>query len=93
MKKIIVEICTGTHCTLMGAMDIMDAVASLSEIQHEADPSYQIEIRPVSCPDTCQCGRFSPMVRINDQILFKTDSETVMALILEIGRASCRVRV
>lgn len=84
MKKIVVEICAGTHCTLMGAMDIMDAVASLSDIQHEADPACEIEIRPIPCPDTCQNGRKSPMVRVNGQILFKADSETVMALILDL---------
>lgn len=84
MKKIMVEICTGTHCTLMGAMDIMDAVASLSEIQHEADPSCEIEIRPIPCPDTCQNGQIAPMVRVNGQALYKTDSESVMSLILSL---------
>ena len=82
--RIIVEICTGTHCTLMGSIDIMDAVASLSEIQHEAEPSCEIEVRPIPCPDTCQNGQLSPMVRVNGQTLFKADSETVMALILDL---------
>lgn len=84
MKKIVVEICAGTHCTLMGAMDIMDAVASLSEIQHETDPSCEIEIRPIPCLDTCQNGQKSPMVRVNGQTLYKADSETIMALILDL---------
>jgi len=35
MKNILVEVCAGTHCTMMGAMNIIDAIHSLEEFNQD----------------------------------------------------------
>lgn len=83
MSKIIVEVCAGIYCTMMGSMDIMDAIASLSELRHDLNPDLEIEVRAIPCPGTCEQGRQAPLVFVNGRPVYRADSETVMALILE----------
>ncbi len=88
MSRILVEVCAGTQCTLMGAMDIISAVEGLRELQLERDPACEIEIRPVSCTLACNSGPDAPIVIINGETMTRTDPESVMAKILTVA-AQC----
>lgn len=83
MPKIKVDVCAGTHCTMMGSMDIIASIESLIEL-NEFDDDCEILINPVPCNNLCDHGRLSPIVSINGRPLEETDSETVMSRILEI---------
>ncbi len=87
MAKIVVEVCAGTYCTMLGSMDIIDAVASLTEIRHEHDPECEIEVKAIPCQNLCEQGRRAPLVIVNGTPVFQADSETVMAMILD--QAKC----
>lgn len=86
MAKIVVKICVGTHCVLMGSMDLLDAVTSLREIEQEKDQDLDLQILPVPCPGICRDGQLAPVVWINDKPFYETDSESIMARILEMAR-------
>ena len=87
MEKIIVEVCAGTHCTMMGAMNIIDSVHSLDEIQREMGGTFcEVEVRAIPCMDLCRQGIQGPIVRVNGQLIHEAESENVMAAIM----ARCR---
>ena len=81
MGKIIVEVCAGTHCTMMGSMNIMDSVASLTEIQQQ--PCCEVEVHPVKCMGLCKDGRQGPFVRVNDTLIERAEGDAVMSAILQ----------
>ncbi|NLB37847.1 MAG: DUF1450 domain-containing protein [Clostridiales bacterium] len=83
MDKIIVEVCAGTHCTMMGAMNIMDAVASLSEIRKDMEPCCEVEVRPIKCMDLCKNGSQGPFVTVNGALVERAESDAVMAAIMQ----------
>jgi len=84
MPAILVEVCAGTQCTIMGAMDIINAVESLCELNSELGPGL-IEVRPIPCNRECHEGVDAPVVFINGEILRHTDSESVMERIIAIS--------
>lgn len=86
MPLIKVDVCAGTHCTMMGSMDIIASVESLIELS-DFNPDCEILINPVPCNNQCEHGRLAPIVSINGQYLENADSETVMSMILEIIRS------
>jgi NADH:ubiquinone oxidoreductase subunit E len=86
MPVIKVDVCAGTHCTMMGSMDIIASVESLIELS-EFNPDCKIQIKPVPCNNLCEHGRLAPIVCIDGQYLESADSETVMSRILEIARS------
>lgn len=88
MPKILVEVCAGTHCTLMGSMDIINAVEGLRELHQEINPECTIEVRPIPCHQACNNGPEAPVVIINGETLLRTDSESVMERIHAIA-ADC----
>jgi NADH:ubiquinone oxidoreductase subunit E len=88
MLTILVEVCAGTRCTLMGAMDIIDNVESLRELQQRINPNCEIEVRPISCTHACDNGPDAPVVIINGETLLSTDVESVMEKISALA-ASC----
>ena len=85
MPKILVEVCAGTQCTLMGSMDIISAVEGLREFSHEIGPECPIEVRPIPCNHTCNNGPDAPIVVINGELMTRTDAESVMEKIFEIA--------
>jgi len=87
MTTILVEVCAGTQCTIMGAMDIINAVEGLRELRQEIGPDCEIEVRPVPCNHACNNGPDAPVVIINGELMRKTDSESVMERIFEIAAA------
>ena len=82
MNTIRVEVCVGTQCTLMGAMDILEALTSLQEV----DAALDIAVQPVPCRNLCDDGRQAPVVIINGDVLLQTDSESVMARIMALAQ-------
>ncbi len=84
MKKIIVEVCAGTHCTMMGSMDIMDAIASLDDEQLGLDSQCSIEVKAIPCKGTCEHGKRSPYVFIDGELIENADSSSVMSKIIEL---------
>lgn len=87
MPMILVEVCAGTQCTLMGAMDIISAVEGLRELQQDMGPDCEIQVNPIPCNNSCKNGPDAPVVIINGETLLHTDSESVMEKIFEIAAA------
>lgn len=84
MPKIIVEVCVGTQCTLMGAMDIISSVEGLADLRKDMNPDCVVEVRPVACNHACNGGN-APVVTINGEMMVNTDSESVMAKVFAIA--------
>jgi NADH:ubiquinone oxidoreductase subunit E len=89
MGTILVEVCVGTHCTMLGAMNIIDAVHSLDEIRQslgDACEDCTVEVKAISCLNLCKNGENGPFVKVDGQLISQAESESVMAAIME----SCR---
>lgn len=83
MKKVVIEVCAGTYCTMMGSMDLVDAIESLSELQ-ESVIDCEFDVRVTPCQDElCQHGALSPVVRIDGEILLQAEAETIMWRLLD----------
>ena len=82
MTTISVEVCVGTQCPLMGAMEILEAITSLQEV----DAALDIAVQPVPCRNLCDDGRQAPVVIINGDVLLQTNSESVMARIMALAQ-------
>lgn len=80
MKKILVEICVGTSCYVMGASELMMVQEQLTPEQ-----KARIDFKGTTCLDTCMnpaCGR-APFVRINGEIIQEVTVPTLVAKIEE----------
>ena len=92
MKKVKVEICVCTSCVINGSVEIMESVESLKHLREQmedgyaASPSGEIEITTSTCLSGKPHGEHSPMVKVNGQLLQKTDSESVMSTIIDCFR-------
>lgn len=83
MKKLLVEVCVGTHCTMLGATHIMDAVNSLDEIRcGQEDSGCQVEVVPLPCMNLCKDAVKGPFVRVGDELIAPAQSDDVMAAIM-----------
>lgn len=90
MPKIIVEVCAGTHCTLMGAMDIISAVEGLADLHAGLKPECIVEVRPIRCNHICDTGNHAPVVYVNGEMMTRTDTESVMEKVYAIAHeADC----
>lgn len=58
---VIVEICMGTACHLMGAQDLMNVLDSLPQ-----DMRRCVEVKGIACLNSCGKG---PSIRINGALL------------------------
>ncbi|MGI6297615.1 MAG: NAD(P)H-dependent oxidoreductase subunit E [Saccharofermentanales bacterium] len=86
MAKIVVEVCAGTKCTLMGAMDIISSVESLKDLHGTLKPECEIDVRPVRCNHACDKEGQAPVVYVNGEIMIRTDTESVMEKVFNIAR-------
>ncbi len=84
MARIVVEVCAGTFCTMMGSMDIMSAIESLKELS-QINESCELEVLPRPCFGNCQAGQLAPVVVMNGQPIFKADMETIMSMIMTLA--------
>lgn len=86
MPSILVEVCAGTHCTLMGAMDIISAVEGLAELRADLSPGCVVEVRPIPCNHSCDNREVAPVVYVNGEMMIHTNTESVMEKVLAIAR-------
>ena len=85
MKKLLVEVCVGTQCMMLGATHIMDAVQSLDEIrQEQGSGGCQVEVVPLPCMDLCKADVKGPFVRVDGELISRAKSDDVMAAILRL---------
>lgn len=75
MRTLVIEICMGTACHLLGSQDIMDAVEALP-----ADQRERIELRGATCLKTCRKG---PNVRVNGVILSEMTPDRMLTVIAD----------
>jgi len=73
MNKIMLEICAGTSCHLMGASDLRQVVEKL-KIQYKE----YLEIRVVPCLKQCAKG---PNIRINGEIYMQITPEQLKKIV------------
>jgi len=87
MNNLNIEICVGTKCVMNGAMDIMQSIENLKEISSELSEQYnsdiEINITTVKCLEGAKHHCSSPWVSINGEIFENTNSETIMAEIID----------
>ena len=80
MKTVTVKICFGTHCTMMGAMDIMESVNEMKEEMGAEAVEVQVEI--AKCFE-CKVPANAPIVIVGDQQIIMATAEKVMAKIMD----------
>jgi NADH:ubiquinone oxidoreductase subunit E len=78
MRTVKVQICAGTHCTMMGAMDIYEVVSNINDEY----PDRQVEVELVQCCGDCKAN-LAPIVLVDGVRLTAATSETVMARIMK----------
>ncbi len=84
MAKITVEVCAGTHCVMMGSMNIIDAVHSLQELHTAHKPACEVEVVAIPCTLMCKHEeKEGPFVRVNGKLIEQAESEAVMAAIMD----------
>jgi iron-hydrogenase subunit alpha len=82
MKKITVEICTGTTCHVMGSEAIIGIHDMLSERHKDS-----VEVKATSCLGLCrerQAGQ-APFVKVNERVVPEANLLKVTQMINEIG--------
>lgn len=84
VKKIKVEVCSGTQCVMMGAMDIVASIQSLSSLKQQLRMDRKIEIVTSKCFGLCKEGKCGPFVRVDGELIENADSESVMSHIISI---------
>ncbi len=83
MASILVEICAGTHCVMMGSMNIIDAVHSLEEVRAQGPDACEIQVRAIPCMGLCREQSNGPFVRVDGELIGQAESESVMAAIMK----------
>ncbi len=75
MRDLLVEICSGTSCHLLGAQALFAAVESLPKAERE-----QVEVREVACLQDCKQG---PSARVDGRVLTNVTPAGLLAAIAE----------
>ncbi|RCW54653.1 MULTISPECIES: (2Fe-2S) ferredoxin domain-containing protein [Halanaerobium] len=73
-----VEICVGSHCSLVGALNILDTLEELQEEYPE-----QIEINRVECLDMCGDIKNAPVVKVDDDLITSAQTQMVISKVME----------
>ena len=81
MITVKVQICVGTHCTMMGAMDIYEFVTNMNDEYQDR----QIEVELVKCFGDCKANQ-APVVLVEGRKITSATSEKVMETIMEVGK-------
>ncbi len=75
MQKLVLEICVGTSCHLMGSQDLLEMVDRLPiEIKNK------IDLLGVTCLGSCGKG---PAVRVNGTVLLNMSPEQLQQIIYD----------
>ncbi|HAE91927.1 NAD(P)H-dependent oxidoreductase subunit E [Tissierella praeacuta] len=75
-----VKICMGTHCTMMGNLNLQE---NLEDLQLEYPG--KIEIEAVKCLKFCEDNK-APVVELNGKIITNASAEKIISEILEVVR-------
>ena len=75
MQKLVLEICVGTSCHLLGSQDLIQMVEHLP-----AEVKNKIELQGATCLGACGKG---PNVRINGTILNNMTPEQLQQIIFD----------
>lgn len=77
-----VDICLGSRCTMFGAVDILDHIEELKE-EYE---NVNIVINTQKCQENCKNKdkKLSPVVTVNDEVIYKATSQMVMSKIMKL---------
>lgn len=78
--KINVDICAGTHCTMMGALNLG---VMLEDIKDEMESDIDIDVKYVECLDNCH-EEGAPMVKVNGEPVHSASGEKVFKKIMDI---------
>lgn len=73
MATLIIEVCIGTSCHLMGSQALLSAIEALPP-----DRRARIDLRGVTCLKSCRKG---PTVRINGVVLAEMTPDRLLAVI------------
>ncbi|WP_312562484.1 NAD(P)H-dependent oxidoreductase subunit E [Anaerospora sp.] len=73
MEKLLVEICSGTACLLLGSQDLFAAIEELPDHIRQ-----QIELCEVTCLQSCRKG---PNVRIAGNVLSNMKPDRLLEII------------
>lgn len=81
-----VKVCMGSHCTLLGAMNILDQVEDLKSLIRQddncSDEEFDIEIVKCLCYYKNEKDNVSPVVVIDDEVLYNATGQIVMEKIM-----------
>lgn len=73
-----VEICVGSHCSLVGALNILDTLEKLQE-----NYPGEIEINRVECLDKCDDIKKAPVVKVDGELITSAQTQIVISKIME----------
>lgn len=73
-----IKVCMGTHCTMMGNLNLQE---NLEDLQLEYPE--KIEIESVKCLKFCENNQ-APVVELNGTIITNASAEKVISEILEV---------
>lgn len=73
MKKLLIEICIGTSCHLLGSQDLIDALEELSD-----EVKNNIDVQGVTCLKSCGKG---PNIRINGIVVPNVTPEQLIEIV------------
>ena len=82
-----IKVCMGSNCTLLGAMNLLDQIEDLKKFTNENDTynDGEFDIDAVKCLGYCKKSKdnISPVVVIDDEIVFNATGQIVMEKIME----------
>lgn len=78
IKLVKVEICVGSHCSLVGALNILE---TLEELQTEYPD--QIQIEKLECMDMCDDIKNAPLVRVDKELITSAQTQIVISKVME----------
>lgn len=73
-----IKICMGTHCTMMGNLNLQEDLENL-QVQYPG----KIEVEAVKCLKFCEEAG-APVVEINGEFIKNATSEIIISKILEV---------
>ena len=73
-----VEICAGSHCSLVGALNILETLEELQEKYPE-----QIKIKKHECMDMCENIKNVPVVKVDGEVITSAQTQKVISKIME----------
>lgn len=76
LKSLVVEICVGTSCHLLGSQELFEAVEALPADQRKA-----VDLRGVACLQSCGKG---PSARVNGTVLTEMTPDRLVGVMRDL---------